>query len=473
MFKKTHLKSLLASVLIGSLAAISTPAMATNEAMLDLLKILVKKGSITAEEYELLQNAAKADGEKVEDTVNEMKAEVAKKTKDMPKITTKGKIKIASADGDWSFQPIGRIFWDTVFSDRDNGTRAATNTELRRARLGFQGSIKPIKYKLELDFADSGAASWKDVWLSYNGKNDYGKWFIKAGQSHVPFGHATISSSKYMPLMRRPLFADGPQLARNVGIAVRQDNKRWFVHAGAFLSGLLNSSDEVGEATTDRETYAFRIGGTPFMKDKNHLLHAGFSYQLEQLNGDAFNNIDNSLVSHVGDGDSLEFDLSEIGLEVDEVDAFDFELIGVWGKFHSVFEYVAWDANTLTGGSYDANAWAIDAGWFFTGESMKYKAGAFSGIKPKAAVGKGGWGAWQIAGRFENMDLNDRNYGGGEADVLTVGLNWYPTSNARLMANYATTLDYNCPTTGTGGCRATGTTGIEPSALQLRAQVYW
>ena len=472
MFKKTPFRSLLGSVLIGALAAISTPAMATNEAMLDLLKILKDKGSISVEEYDLLSSASRADGEKVEGTINEMKADVAKKTRGIPKITTKGKIKIESADGSWSFQPIGRIMWDTVLSDRDGATSLAeSNSELRRARLGFQGSIKPIKYKLECDFAN-GSCAWKDVWLSYNGKNNLGKWVVKTGQHHVPFGHATISSSKYMPLMNRPLFADGPQHSRRVGLAVRQDNKRWFVHAGAFMPGLSIGSDETGESTSDRATYAFRIGGTPLFKDKEHLIHAGFSYQYEDIKGDSFNNIDNTLVSHVGDGDSLEFDLSEIGLEVDDVDAFDFELIGVWGQFHGVFEYVMWDAKTLTGGSFDARGYSIDAGWFLTGESMKYKGGAFSGISPKKAVNKGGWGAWQLAARFENMDLNDGVYFGGEADVFTVGLNWHPTSNTRLMANYVTTLDYECPTTGLG-CKANGITGIEPSAFQLRAQVYW
>ena len=459
---KNKLKSLLTLIMFISVASFASPTYAANDAMLELVKILRDKGSITQEEYDLLVNAAKGEEKHVAET-----------SKNLPKITTKGKLKIESQDGNWSWQPIGRIFWDTVFSDRDGGTSLAeTNTELRRARLGFAGSIKPIKYKLEVDFANSGTPAWKDVWLSYNSKNDYGKWYVKAGQHHVPFGHASISSSKYMPLMRRPLFGDGPQHSRKVGVALRQDNKRWFVHAGAFLPALGTGSDETGETGTDRETYAFRIGGTPLFQDKKHLLHAGFSYQYEDLNGDAFNNIDNTLVSHVGDGDSLEFDLSEIGLEVDDVDAFDFELIGVWGQLHGVFEYIMWDADTLTGGSFDVDAYAIDAGWFFTGESMKYKAGQFSGIKPNNSIMNGGIGAWQIAGRFENMDLNDGTYFGGEADLFTVGLNWYPTSNTRMMANYATTLDYKCPTTGLG-CNAAGTTGIEPSAFQLRGQVYW
>ena len=98
MLKQLNFKNLLASIMLGVFAAISTPAMATNEAMLDLLEILVKKGSITEGEYELLVNASKADGEKVEGNINEMKAKVAKTTKKMPKITTKGKIKVASQE---------------------------------------------------------------------------------------------------------------------------------------------------------------------------------------------------------------------------------------------------------------------------------------------------------------------------------------------------------------------------------------
>jgi len=328
---------------------------------------------------------------------------------------------------------------------------------LRRARLGFQGRIAPIKYKLELDFANSGTASWKDVWLSYNNKNDLGEWFTKVGQHHVPFGHATISSSNYKPLMRRPLFGDGPQTSRAVGIAYRQDANRWFFHTGAFIPAL----DETGEGTTDRMTYALRIGGQPFFKDKTHLIHAAISYQHEEFDGDTFSNIDNSLLSHVGDGDAL---VANFGINTDDSNAYDIELISVWGPFHGVFEYVAWNVSDPDGDA-DLSAWAFDVGWFLTGESMKYKAGAFSGIKPKAPIGKGGWGAWQIAARLENMDLTDGNIIGGEADVFTVGLNWYLTSNTRLMANYGTVLDFNR--------NGFADDGREPSVFQMRAQVYW
>ena len=457
MLTKKYLKSIASSIFILLFIILSPPAIAANKALLELLKVPRDKGTLSPQEYELLVEVSKEDNEKIKESINEMKTGVNKTTKNVPEITTKGKFKVASQDGSWEWHPIGRIFWDTVFADRDNSNLEATNSELRRARLGFQGRIAPIKYKLELDFANSGTASWKDVWLSYNNKNDLGEWFTKVGQHHVPFGHATISSSNYKLLMRRPLFGDGPQTSRAVGIAYRQDANRWFFHTGAFIPAL----DETGEGTTDRMTYALRIGGQPFFKDKTHLIHAAISYQHEEFDGDTFSNIDNSLLSHVGDGDAL---VANFGINTDDSNAYDIELISVWGPFHGVFEYVAWDVSDPDGDA-DLSAWAFDVGWFLTGESMKYKAGAFSGIKPKAPIGKGGWGAWQIAARLENMDLTDGNIIGGEADVFTVGLNWYLTSNTRLMANYGTVLDFNR--------NGFADDGREPSVFQMRAQVYW
>lgn len=74
----TKLKTGFAAVLVSSIATLSTPAYAVNEAMLDLLKILRDKGSITNQEYQLLRNAAVADKEKTDG----MKGEVMKNVKE-------------------------------------------------------------------------------------------------------------------------------------------------------------------------------------------------------------------------------------------------------------------------------------------------------------------------------------------------------------------------------------------------------
>ena len=56
--------NLCGAILLGLAAAFSVPAHATNTAMLDLLELLRNKGNITAQEYELLRNAALATGKK-------------------------------------------------------------------------------------------------------------------------------------------------------------------------------------------------------------------------------------------------------------------------------------------------------------------------------------------------------------------------------------------------------------------------
>jgi phosphate-selective porin OprO/OprP len=53
----------------------------------------------------------------------------------------------------------------------------------------------------------------------------------------------------------------------------------------------------------------------------------------------------------------------------------------------------------------------------------------------------GGWGAWEIAGRYSTIDLNDRlalanGIAGGRQTVYTLALNWYINRNVRLMFDY-------------------------------------
>jgi hypothetical protein len=59
--KTNRLRHLSYALLAGCAAAIATPAHASNEALMGLLKILADKGSITQEEYRMLVEAARSD----------------------------------------------------------------------------------------------------------------------------------------------------------------------------------------------------------------------------------------------------------------------------------------------------------------------------------------------------------------------------------------------------------------------------
>ena len=175
---------LIAGTLFG---AAMLPAQANNEAMADLLKVLRDKGTISAEDYNMLKNAAAADQEKTEAAQAEVKKQVAEATADMPKITTDGKLVVADREGNWEFQPIGRVMWDAISVDNDGlydgtagvGDNEGRGTELRRARLGFQGSIYDWSYKFEADFA-GGDASIK---ITYRFATEQELDFIKMNSS--------------------------------------------------------------------------------------------------------------------------------------------------------------------------------------------------------------------------------------------------------------------------------------------------
>ncbi len=370
----------------------------------------------------------------------------------MPKITTKGKLKVEGADGNWSFQPIGRVMWDVIDTDEDDsGTDEIHGTELRRARLGFKGSIYDWGYKFEADFA-GGDASIKDAYVSYGTKLGGVKVGAKLGQSHIPFGLNTKISSKYMSFMDRPLFADSsisPARESGVVASIADKKYRWSVAAG-----ITNGEIDGGGTNNNGSTFAARASFVPYMADKKHLVQVGAGF-LTKGGGDSFR-FRQRLVSHEDQTRHID---TGTRTDFDGADAFTVDAMGIFGPFHAMAEYIDYSADGDAGNDVDIDGYAIEAGYFLTGESLKWKKGYTSGITPKSKSG-----AWQIAARFESTEIDDTLNGDDEADKFSLGLNYYPHANLRLMLNYDKITDLTV-----NGASA----DFEPSAIKFRAQAYW
>lgn len=113
-------------------------------------------------------------------------------------------------------------------------------------------------------------------------------------------------------------------------------------------------------------------------------------------------------------------------------------------------------------GDNSFDAWYVQAAWTLTGETRSYNAanGAFTPPKPTApfALDGSGWGAWEVAARYSELNLNDRaadtssvitnwvganrtytfynTVRGGDQKALTLALNWYANDNLRLGLQY-------------------------------------
>lgn len=368
-------------------------------------------------------------------------------------------IKIASDDGKFETTLGGRIQVDAAWYDEDNVNLDGENgTEFRRARLFVKGKMYDVwSYKAQYDFAGNGT-DMKDAYIGYNGW-DFGK--LKIGQFKQPFSLEELTSSKYITFMERSLlnaFATG----RRIGLGLSDANKTWTWAASVY-------GREEGDDTDGDEGYGAgaRITWSPW-NEKGKVLHLGGAAAWEEPN-------DNDVRFRARpESHQTGTRLVSTG-RIPEPDAFTkygVEAAGVFGPFSLQGEYIAVAADSEQPGyeDPDLSGWYAYGSWFMTGESRKYKKGAFGRVSPKNPVGKGGWGAWELAARYSSLDLEDGDTLGGEEDNITIGLNWYATKYVRFMANYVM-IDADPVSREDTLDIAAGEDQDEPNIFQLRAQI--
>jgi phosphate-selective porin OprO/OprP len=121
-------------------------------------------------------------------------------------------------------------------------------------------------------------------------------------------------------------------------------------------------------------------------------------------------------------------------------------------------------------GRRDATAYGAyaQAGYFLTGESRAYKKseGTWTRTTPKNSFDPGNdkWGAFEIAGRYSYLNLNNKDLDGGKEQNAAFAANWYLFSNVRLSANY---VYANVRSTGAH----LGLEGGDIHTVQARAQI--
>jgi phosphate-selective porin OprO/OprP len=203
-----------------------------------------------------------------------------------------------------------------------------------------------------------------------------------------------------------------------------------------------------------------RVGGTPWFASKTKLLHVGASGTYMQLNNNYSNdgtyknggltysagiggNVDRTTILTTGDLTSGKRDVTG-SKQAENVTRFGAESALVYGPFSAQTEYLR---NDISGRGYDDvsfDGYYGYATYFLTGESRSYKAktGNWDRIKPSRNFDmKGGIGAWELATGYDYINLDSGIVKGGRASTAKVGINWYPNSHTRVMANYVKALD--------------------------------
>ncbi|MCD4668842.1 MAG: porin [Actinomycetia bacterium] len=376
-----------------------------------LFIILRDNGTITQEQYNLLMEAAENRAQKTEES-------------DMVdvKVSTKGGIKVETYDGKFSAEIGGRLFIDAAYYEKDKNP-IGNGTELRRARLGLEGSLfADWEYEFELDFAD-GDADIKDAYIRYVGFRPAA---VTVGQFEEPFSLEEQTSSKYITFMERALPNEFVPDS-SIGFGIHHRGKVWTAALGLFGESFdddVNNEGDEGWGVTGRATWA------PLCSD-TRLLHFGTAVSYREINDEEEVKFSARPESHVTDIKYI--DTGDI-INTDSLLKYGLEFAGVVGPFSLQGEYIRTDVCRYDGfEDITFDGWYLYGSWFLTGESRNYKSkkGAFGRVKPTHKLG-----ALELALRYSTIDLNDGPITGGEEKNITFGLNWYINPYIKFMTNY-------------------------------------
>jgi len=364
--------------------------------------------------------------------------------------------------GGYSYHPNSAL---TAPHDLDSGVNA------RRARLGVVGKFMgDWQYTFIYDFGGSsdgglGASAGnggaptsgiENAYVSYTGLKPFA---IEGGYMDVPWTLDEATSSNDIMFMER---SSSQVIATSLGggdfrsaIGIRGNTDRLW--GGVYLTGPTSGASHSWPAS-EQDALLTRVS-YQVLQDKDYSFHIGGNALWLLHNAGAAGGLPATLT--LSDRPELRIDptaiLSTGALAgVDGAQVYGAEAAAGVGSFFVQGEYFHYDIDRMFGApSLSFNGGYVEASYTLTGEARKYSpgSGAYSSITPAHPFSRdgSGWGAWEIAGRYSTIDLNDNSnslaglaaigglpfgVSGGQQTVYTVGLNWYVNRNVRLMFDY-------------------------------------
>ena len=463
MYKATF-RFLCAALLTGGLVVMNAPSHAADSTMLELLKILRDKGSISGQEYELLRQTAQ--------TAPNPEPEVVAAAKPSPRITTAGKLEIKTDEH--KFRIGGRAQHDlTLVGNDGDGRVGSSEQQFRRARIYLSGTAWEHwdwKFQFDLEDADDNSMSIEDAFIKYRGWSPAS---ITVGQRKAPFSLSALTSSKYITFIERAAPTDlftSEAIGiggRTPGITLENAGDKHTLAGGLYLMRQrAGATDSISERKLDDGWgVTGRVTWLPVNQSGSRLIHTAAAFGYKHYANRTVNRF--RVRPGVSEGDRIVD--SDSTIAANNFWGMNLEAAGVWGPFAASAEYYYGDFDGIgIAGDTDMEGYYVQGSYFLTGENRRYKNGAFTSVKVKDPLGSGGWGAWEVGLRYSSTDLGV-GIGADSGDVLTAALNWYVNNNMMFKLNYVKTF---CDKGGIDTCDW-GVGDGDPEYLSFRTQVFF
>ncbi len=359
---------------------------------------------------------------------------------------------------------------------------------LRRARVPFVFKYDDFQINLTPDFGNSpdGSPTLYEANINYTPKGT--PLTATVGYFKPWYTLQDSMSSNDFFFLERPSIVEA---SRNVAAGdarssagVRWAEPRYF--AAAYLTGAPYASQSTALAQPQQTGGTLRLAGRPIVSE-NTDLHLGFSgasaFRIQRTaSGQTLTIQDrpelridtNRLVSTGALNASSAYTYGpEFGLR--------YRNFLVQGEYGRIGVNRANSPNPSSGAmpALEFDGGYVEGSWVITGEPRSYDTSeaAFGSPKPKQPLSlkDGHFGAFELVGRYSHLNLNDKvtrgvaqsvtgGVFGGEQNVYSVGMNWYPNDFLRFM------LDYDIVNVDRLSTAGTTQIGRRYQAIALRAQ---
>ncbi len=319
---------------------------------------------------------------------------------------------------------------------------------LRRARIILAGTVfHNFDYNLTPEFAGN-SPQIVDAWLNYRNRPELQ---LQAGKYKPPVGLEQLQSDAFTYFNERSIATDLVPY-RGIGAELHGDI---YKGALAYQAGIFNGLPDLNTSTINTNfnnnmAFAGRVFALPFKNTSVSPLQGlgvGVSGSYES---------DQSSTAGLTPGfttDGQEKFFTYLGTTVAHGIHWRISPQGYyyWGPLSMLGEYVISDQEvsrttpTVASADIHNTAWEVTGGWVLAGESPSYA----SGVIPRHPFdpANGGWGAWQVVGRFAQLHVDDDAFplfanpttSASGASAWAVGLNWYLNRNLRANVSFSHT----------------------------------
>ncbi len=456
---RTFRLSLLTGAALGVLAS---PALAQTDPRVSILEQQLR--DVRADLDNLKKNQAGTDNSAalgdLKRSTSSQYEDLNKQIAALPKIThPNGRFTFASADGDFTLSLRALMQFDMgYFSQGRNPASVDLNsgTNFRRAQLGFQGTVfRDWAYNFIYDFGGYGVEGRGYIYSAYIEYDGLKPFSFRVGVYTPPEGLEDQTGSGDLFFPERAASVD---VARGLAGAPSREAASIIMQGDNYLLSLSYTGKKSGDGTTTGasvptfDSQQALIGRAAWLAvstpDFKWLVEGHMSNVLKLPDvtaSPAATGIRFSNGSEVAVDGNKTVDTGTI--DANQVREFGFESAGALGRFYGQGGWFRYEVERRTAlPNPHFSGWYGFLTYSLTGETHAYDpaTASFRNLRPAAPLGPKGWGAWEIAARYSDIDLDfmpltaaaSGGIAGGKQDVWTLGLNWYPNNAIKFQLNY-------------------------------------